>query len=61
MISHLSSAVPSGSGMNEEFAKENRQSITGKFAGLQMKVCDKLSKNGVDIEQFLLTIAVLAS
>ena len=53
------SAVPSGSEMNEDFAKENRQSITEKFAGLQMKVCGKLSKNGVDIEQFLLFLAAL--
>ena len=38
------------------FAWENQQAIRAKFADFQTKVCDKLSKNGVDIEQFRLFV-----
>ena len=38
------------------FARENRQAITTKFAAFQMKVCNKLYKNGVDIKEFLLFV-----
>ena len=38
------------------FARENRQAITAKFADFQSKVCNKLLKNGVDIEQFRLFV-----
>ena len=35
-----------------DFARENRQAIIAKFADFQMKVCDKLFRNGVNTEQF---------
>lgn len=38
------------------FAYENRQAITAKFAAFQMKVCNKLYKNGVDIKAFRLFV-----
>ena len=38
------------------FARENQEAIAAKFADFQTKVCDKLSKKGVDIEQFLLFV-----
>ena len=34
------------------FAYENKAAITAKFAEFKMKVCDKLVKNGVDLELF---------
>ena len=38
------------------FAHENRQAITAKFAAFQIKVCDRLFKNGVNTEQFWLFV-----
>ena len=38
------------------FAHENQTAITAKFADFQTKVCDKLVKNGVDIELFRLFV-----
>ena len=38
------------------FARENKQAIKAKFATFQTKVCDKLFKNGIDIEQFRLFV-----
>ena len=35
-----------------DFARENRQAITAKFADFKTKVCNKLSKNGVNIKDF---------
>ena len=39
-----------------DFARENRQAITAKFADFQTKVCNKLFKNGVDTEEFRLFV-----
>ena len=38
------------------FARENRQAIIAKFATFQTNVCNKLSKNGVDTEEFRLFV-----
>ena len=38
------------------FKHENQTAITAKFADFQTKVCDKLVKNGVDIELFQLFV-----
>ena len=43
-------------GMAAIFARENQEAIAAKFADFQTKVCDKLSKKGVDIEQFRLFV-----
>ena len=41
------------------FAFENRQAINEKFAVFLTNVCDKMLKNGVDIEKFWLFIVAL--
>ena len=38
------------------FTCENRQAIKDKFADFQTKVCNKLFKSGVDVEQFRLFV-----
>lgn len=38
------------------FARENRQAITAKFADFQIKVCDKLYRNGVNSEHVWLFV-----
>ena len=38
------------------FARENRQAITAKFAEFQTNICNKLLKNGVDIDEFRLFV-----
>ena len=39
------------------FALENQQAIRAKFAGFQIKVCEKLSTNGVDTKTFRMFVA----
>ena len=39
-----------------DFARENRQTITGKFADFQTNVCKKLLMSGVDTEEFQLFV-----
>ena len=41
------------------FACQNREAIKGKFANFQRKACNKLFKNGVDINQFWLFVTAL--
>ena len=42
--------------MSVTFESENRAAITAKFAAFQTNVCDKLVKNGVNIEQLRLFV-----
>ena len=51
-----STAGPTDPELRKQFARENRQAITAKFAAFQIKVCDKLLKNGVNTEQFWLFV-----
>ena len=53
---HLSVAATPELSKAAIFARENRQAIAARFADFQTKVCDKLSKNGVNIEQFRLFV-----
>ena len=53
---HLSVAATPELSKAAIFARENRQAIAARFADFQTKVCDKLSKNGVSIEQFRLFV-----
>ena len=53
---HLSVAATPELSKAAIFARENRQAIAARFTDFQTKVCDKLSKNGVSIEQFRLFV-----
>ena len=45
-------AATSTQELSRDFACENQQNITAKFAAFQTKVCDKLFEKGVSIERF---------
>ena len=45
-------AATSTQELSKDFACENQQNITAKFAAFQTKVCDKLFEKGVSIERF---------
>ena len=57
-LSILTAAVPGHQQQSKaaDFARENRQTITGKFADFQTNVCKKLLMSGVDTEEFQLFV-----
>ena len=52
----LSTAATPELSMAAIFTRENQQAIAARFADFQTKVCNKLSKNGVSIEEFRLFV-----